>query len=120
MRAEAERLHPTVNLGDAAIIEATLTMCGSLGMKAVAEWVECEERLSFLGTYRCEEAQGYPFSRPVGAGDMAALMSFWFGSRALSCARACDATRRARGSPSSNGSKGSARLSTPARLDISR
>jgi EAL domain-containing protein (putative c-di-GMP-specific phosphodiesterase class I) len=40
----------------------------------VAEGVETEEQARILRLLRCDEAQGYLFSRPVPSGDRAALL----------------------------------------------
>jgi len=50
---------------ETAIVTAVIGMGLSLGMRVVAEGVETQEQLAFLQTHRCEEAQGYYFSRPV-------------------------------------------------------
>ncbi len=49
-------------------------MAHSLGMKVVAEGVEREEQLVFLSVHGCDEIQGYYFSRPLTAGDLAELL----------------------------------------------
>ncbi|MGF1479408.1 MAG: putative bifunctional diguanylate cyclase/phosphodiesterase [Cyanophyceae cyanobacterium] len=49
----------------AAIIRATIMLAHSLGMSVTAEGVETAAQLSALRTLRCEEAQGYYFSRPL-------------------------------------------------------
>ena len=50
---------------DAAITQAIIAMAHSLRLRVVAEGVETEEQLRFLREHRCDEMQGYLFSRPV-------------------------------------------------------
>jgi EAL domain-containing protein (putative c-di-GMP-specific phosphodiesterase class I) len=60
--------------GDAAIIDAILAIARQLKLKSVAEGIETEEQLSLLLTKECEIGQGYLFSKPVPADEMAALL----------------------------------------------
>ena len=50
---------------DTTIIKAVIGMARGLKLRVIAEGVETLEELAFLRAYRCEEAQGYFFSRPV-------------------------------------------------------
>ncbi|WP_234032671.1 putative bifunctional diguanylate cyclase/phosphodiesterase [Paenibacillus faecalis] len=54
---------------NAAIVSTIATMAHHLKLKVTAEGVETEEQLIFLKNQQCHEAQGYYFSRPVGASD---------------------------------------------------
>jgi len=60
---------------DAGIVSAVISMGRSLHMRVVAEGVETHEQLTFLQGQNCEEAQGYYFSRPVSAYEIAQLLS---------------------------------------------
>jgi len=60
--------------GDAAIVSAVIRIARILGLRVVAEGVESEEQLSFLRKKRCQEMQGYLFSRPVPADDMTEIL----------------------------------------------
>ncbi len=64
----------TDNTDDAAIAIAIIAMSHSLGLRVVAEGVETEQQLAFLRNHRCDEMQGYYFSRPVGANVFAAMV----------------------------------------------
>jgi Amt family ammonium transporter len=47
------------------IVKAIISLARSLDLKVVAEGVEREEQFGHLKTARCDEAQGYMFSRPL-------------------------------------------------------
>ena len=49
-------------------------MAHSLNLRVVAEGVEQAEELAFLREHRCDEAQGYYFSRPVPAARLVDLL----------------------------------------------
>ncbi|MBV6325462.1 EAL domain-containing protein [Duganella violaceipulchra] len=57
----------TTNPSDASLTKAIITMAHSLGLKAIAEGVETDGQLGFLAKHRCDEVQGYLFSRPVSS-----------------------------------------------------
>jgi diguanylate cyclase (GGDEF)-like protein/PAS domain S-box-containing protein len=61
-----------VNADDAAITTAIIRMAKSLGLKVIAEGVETEAQLSFLRALRCDEIQGYYFSKPLTADQVSA------------------------------------------------
>lgn len=55
----------TTDPDDAALIMAIITLAHNLRLKVVAEGVETEEQLRFLHLLRCDEVQGYLFSKPL-------------------------------------------------------
>jgi diguanylate cyclase (GGDEF)-like protein/PAS domain S-box-containing protein len=59
---------------DATIINAIIGMGRSLNQCVVAEGVETAEQLALLQSHRCGQGQGYYFSRPVPADDLADLL----------------------------------------------
>ena len=59
----------------AAIAQATIALAHGLSLVVIAEGVETEAQLAFLKAIGCDEVQGYLFSRPVPADEMASLMS---------------------------------------------
>jgi EAL domain-containing protein (putative c-di-GMP-specific phosphodiesterase class I) len=44
-------------------------MAHNLSLKVIAEGVETEAQLAFLAEHRCDQIQGYYFSRPLSADD---------------------------------------------------
>lgn len=60
---------------DAALVMAMITLAHNLKLKVIAEGVETEEQLAFLRLLRCEEAQGFLFSKPVPADQIASLIT---------------------------------------------
>lgn len=64
-----------IDPGDETIIRATIDMAHNLGMKVIAEGVETEDHLKFLRAHRCEQLQGFLFSRPLPAVSFDHLLS---------------------------------------------
>ncbi|MCW8957287.1 MAG: EAL domain-containing protein, partial [Gammaproteobacteria bacterium] len=60
---------------DAALVKAIITMAHGLGMDVIAEGVETQEQLAFLGSNACDAIQGYLYSRPLPAEEVVALLS---------------------------------------------
>lgn len=61
--------------GAMAIPKAIISLGHSLGLRIVAEGVENTEQLEALVHERCEEFQGYYFSRPVPAAEIRAALA---------------------------------------------
>jgi diguanylate cyclase (GGDEF)-like protein len=59
---------------DAALVMAIISLAHNLRLKVVAEGVEREEQLRFLHLLRCDEIQGYLFSKPLPAADFEQLI----------------------------------------------
>jgi EAL domain-containing protein (putative c-di-GMP-specific phosphodiesterase class I) len=59
--------------GSDAIVTAVTELCETLGMLTLAEGVETEEQLRLLRAGLCGEAQGYLFSTPKPAAEVAEL-----------------------------------------------
>lgn len=64
----------TTNPGDAAIVNAVIAMAHSLNLQVVAEGVETEGQLRYLRNQRCDQMQGYFFSKPVAAAEFGAML----------------------------------------------
>ncbi len=60
-----------VNFDDAAITTAIISMAKTLHLKVIAEGVENEAQMSFLRAHRCDEIQGYYFSKPLAVDKVA-------------------------------------------------
>lgn len=56
---------------DRALVDAIVTMAGSLGLRVIAEGVENTAQLDILRQIGCGYGQGYLFSRPVKGEDFA-------------------------------------------------
>ncbi len=54
-----------IKRGDEIIIEAIITMAKNLNLEVLAEGVETVEQLTFLQSAKCNEVQGYYFSKPI-------------------------------------------------------
>ena len=63
----------TADPRDAAIVSAMINIGKSLKQRVIAEGVETRSQLDFLQLHECREGQGYYFSRPVMAGQVANL-----------------------------------------------
>ncbi|MBH0161808.1 bifunctional diguanylate cyclase/phosphodiesterase [Fictibacillus sp. 26RED30] len=59
---------------DASLVETIIAMAHNLDLKVIAEGVETEEQLQFLQQKQCNEAQGYYFSRPISAEELAVIL----------------------------------------------
>ena len=65
----------TDNSENAEIVRTIVTLARSLDMAVVAEGVETADQLRQLSDLGCDYGQGYLFSRPVGAGQAAELLT---------------------------------------------
>ncbi len=63
------------NQDSMAIIRAVTSLGASLGMATTGEGVETQEELDYLRREGCTEAQGYLFSRPRPAAELARMLS---------------------------------------------
>lgn len=64
----------TSDPGNAAIAQAIIAMSHKLGKVVLAEGVETEEQMHYLRRNDCDEMQGYFFSRPLPAEQLAVLL----------------------------------------------
>jgi diguanylate cyclase (GGDEF)-like protein/PAS domain S-box-containing protein len=73
--------------GDTAIVASVVALAHVFGASAVAEGVETTEQQDHLRLLRCEQAQGYLWSRPIPAGDFRSLLA----SEGMSAVNPCPA-----------------------------
>jgi diguanylate cyclase (GGDEF)-like protein len=59
---------------DAAIVEATIRLAHSIGIRVVAEGIEDQQTWSSLVANRCELVQGYALSKPLPAVELEPLL----------------------------------------------
>ncbi|TMH44265.1 MAG: EAL domain-containing protein [Betaproteobacteria bacterium] len=57
------------------LVETMISLAHSLRLKVIAEGVETEEQATILRRLRCDQMQGYLFSRPIAREQMAALLA---------------------------------------------
>lgn len=62
---------------DKAIAESIVTLCESVGLRAIAEGVETRAQLDLLRDLGCDEIQGFCFSAAVEPSRFEELMRFW-------------------------------------------
>jgi PAS domain S-box-containing protein/diguanylate cyclase (GGDEF)-like protein len=65
------------------IVSTIISLAHSLNMKVVAEGVETEEQSKYLKLLKCDEMQGYLFSRPLPASQLVDLLRASVPDRAL-------------------------------------
>jgi EAL domain-containing protein (putative c-di-GMP-specific phosphodiesterase class I) len=56
------------------LVQTMITLAHSLRLKVVAEGVETEEQANVLRLLRCDQMQGYLFSKPLPLEELAALL----------------------------------------------
>ena len=64
----------TTDPEDRALVSAMIYLAHEFNLKVVAEGVEMQEQLDMLVDLACDEYQGYFFSRPVSASDLAPML----------------------------------------------
>lgn len=65
----------TTDPDDAALVMTIVTLAHNLRLQVVAEGVETEEQLRFLRLLRCDEVQGYLFSKPLPVRELELLLA---------------------------------------------
>jgi len=61
--------------GEGILAQAIISLSHSLKLKVIAEGVETDAQLKFLRMHRCDEVQGYYFSKPLPAGEYAHMLA---------------------------------------------
>ena len=59
----------------AVLVETMITMAAKLGIQCLAEGIETEAQLAFLGEHGCPLGQGYLYSRPLPVAQLNALLA---------------------------------------------
>ncbi|MDB5924374.1 MAG: hypothetical protein JWN13_3310 [Betaproteobacteria bacterium] len=59
---------------DGLLAQAIISLGHTLKLRVVAEGVETEAQLKFLTAHRCDEVQGYYFSKPIPAAEYASML----------------------------------------------
>lgn len=62
------------NPDDAAIVSAIIALGHGLKLNVIAEGVETAEQLAYLRELKCDEMQGFLFSRPIPASEITQLL----------------------------------------------
>ncbi|GAU09215.1 sensor domain-containing protein [Desulfoplanes formicivorans] len=62
------------NNDNAKIVKAIISLAHALGLNVVAEGIETARHLTMLGSMRCEYGQGYHFSHPLPAHQVAGML----------------------------------------------
>ena len=76
LKVDQSFVHEITAEGDTSpIITAVIAMGRSLKQRVIAEGVETPAQLAFLRAERCEEGQGFHFSRPLPAEQFAPLLA---------------------------------------------
>jgi EAL domain-containing protein (putative c-di-GMP-specific phosphodiesterase class I) len=79
---------------DTAIVEGTIRLAHTLGMRVVAEGLEDEGTWERLKELDCDLIQGYVLSRPVPGPELEPLLDAWAGRRGAGLSRAGRTTAR--------------------------
>jgi len=66
--------HMTEQADSMSIVSAIITLAHALNFKVIAEGVETEEQAKFLTLLKCDEMQGFLFSKPLPAAEMTELL----------------------------------------------
>jgi len=64
----------TIDPHDAAISATIVTLAHNLKLKVIAEGVETAEQLALLREMKCDQMQGYYFSKPIPAEALETLL----------------------------------------------
>ncbi|SFP33427.1 diguanylate cyclase (GGDEF) domain-containing protein [Nitrosomonas cryotolerans] len=63
-----------IDSDSSTIVTTIIALARSLGLSVLAEGVETKEQFDFLYQGQCDRAQGYLFSRPIGAENLFSLL----------------------------------------------
>lgn len=74
LKIDKSFVHEITTTEDTTLVSAIISMGRSLNLQVIAEGVESAKVLAFLKAQKCDEAQGFYFSRPVAAEQFARLL----------------------------------------------
>jgi diguanylate cyclase (GGDEF)-like protein/PAS domain S-box-containing protein len=63
-----------MNVDDRAVTTAVISLGKKLNLRIVAEGVENDDQIAFLRKNKCDELQGFHFSRPIPPGEIGAFL----------------------------------------------
>ncbi|HYH40952.1 MAG TPA: EAL domain-containing protein [Burkholderiales bacterium] len=64
-----------VEATEVRITDAIIAIARTMGVKLIAEGIETPQQFEYLRNARCEEGQGYLFSRPVAESELASMLA---------------------------------------------
>lgn len=64
------------NLDSTIIVESIIDLCKNMGLIVIAEGVETKEQFDILKKEKCDQAQGYLFSKPVPLDEIEKMLTF--------------------------------------------
>ena len=64
----------TTNANDMSLVSTIISLAHNLDLKVIAEGVETEEQSMYLRLHKCDEAQGFLFSKPVPAAQVPSML----------------------------------------------
>jgi EAL domain-containing protein (putative c-di-GMP-specific phosphodiesterase class I) len=65
----------TISPDESSIVTAIINMARNMKLRVVAEGVETQQEMLFLQDHKCDEAQGYYFSKPLPPAEFAKLLA---------------------------------------------
>lgn len=70
-------LNMETDLGDARIVQSTISLARAMDLRVVAEGIESENVWRLLAGMKCDQGQGYFMSRPIPAEQMKEWLAGW-------------------------------------------
>lgn len=70
-------LNMETDLGDARIVQSTISLARAMDLRVVAEGIESENVWRLLAGMKCDQGQGYFMSRPIPAAQMKEWLAGW-------------------------------------------
>jgi PAS domain S-box-containing protein/diguanylate cyclase (GGDEF)-like protein len=64
----------TTNMNDLTLVETIISLAHNLDLKVIAEGVETEAQANFLRLHKCDQVQGFLYSKPVPAAQVPSML----------------------------------------------